>query len=126
MSKTAMTGVNMFLKYLLLPIICMIGLAIAYKPLSEYTYGLTGWSKFIMELIFYIPCLILDFFEYLKEWIHYIPVKRDLSDLVEKTTWCLTNYTKALQIAENAYAFSKTYLTRDACYKKWNDVINHL
>ena len=67
MSKTAMTGVNMFLKYLLLPIICMIGLAIAYKPLSEYTYGLTGWSKFIMELIFYIPCLILDFFEYLKE-----------------------------------------------------------
>lgn len=67
MSKTAMTGVNMFLKYLLLPIICMIALAIAYKPLSEYTYGLTGWSKFIMELIFYIPCLILDFFEYLKE-----------------------------------------------------------
>ena len=66
MNKTAMTGVNMFLKYLLLPIICMIGLAIAYKPLSEYTHGLTGWSKFIVELIFYIPCLILDFFEYLK------------------------------------------------------------
>jgi hypothetical protein len=44
----------------------MVALAIAYKPLSEYTYGLTGWSKFIMELIFYIPCLILDFFEYLK------------------------------------------------------------
>lgn len=67
MNKTAMTGVNMFLKYLLLPIICMIALAIAYKPLSEYTYGLTSWTKFIMELIFYIPCLILDFFEYLKE-----------------------------------------------------------
>jgi hypothetical protein len=67
MSKTAMTGANIFLKYLLLPIICMVALAIAYKPLSEYTYGLTGWSKFIMELIFYIPCLILDFFEYLKE-----------------------------------------------------------
>jgi hypothetical protein len=66
MSKTAMTGANIFLKYLLLPIICMVALAIAYKPLSEYTYGLTGWSKFIMELIFYIPCLILDFFEYLK------------------------------------------------------------
>ena len=92
-----------------------------------------GYSGRLKHLLWsHRPVLMVDrphkeyFFEYLKEWIHYIPVKRDLSDLVEKTTWCLTNYTKALQIAENAYAFSKTYLTRDACYKKWNDVINHL
>lgn len=78
------------------------------------------------------PVLIVDrpgkeyFFEFLKEWEHYIPVKRDLSDLIEKTKWCLDNYKKALQIAENAYQFSKLHLTRDACYDKWKDIImNH-
>jgi len=59
----------------------------------------------------------------LKEWEHYIPVKRDLSDVIEKTTWCLENYENALIIAENAFQFSKMYLTRQACYDKWNDVI---
>ena len=75
------------------------------------------------------PLLIVDrpgkeyFFEFLKEWEHYIPVKRDLSDLIEKTKWCLDNYDNALQIAENAYQFSKVHLTRDACYHKWKDII---
>jgi glycosyltransferase involved in cell wall biosynthesis len=63
------------------------------------------------------------FFEFLKEWEHYIPVKRDLSDLVEKTKWCIDNYDKAKQIAENAYEFSKQYLTREACYKQWDSII---
>jgi len=63
------------------------------------------------------------FFEYLKEWVHYIPVKRDLSDLVEKTKWCMENYGKALIIAENAYQFSRIHLTRDACFAKWNEII---
>jgi len=92
-----------------------------------------GYSGRLKHLLWsHRPVLIVDrphkeyFFEFLKEWIHYIPVKRDLSDLVEQTTWCLTNYDKALEIAENAYAFSKTYLTREACYKKWNDIICNL
>jgi hypothetical protein len=75
------------------------------------------------------PLLLVDrpgkeyFFEYLKEWEHYIPVKRDLSDLVEKTKWIIDNYKAALQIAENAYEFSKTYLTREASYKQWDRII---
>ena len=63
------------------------------------------------------------FFDFLKEWEHYIPVKRDLSDLIEKTKWCKDNYDKCLQIAENAYQFSKSHLTRNACYDKWNNII---
>jgi len=56
----------------------------------------------------------------LKEWEHYIPVpvKRELSYLIEKTKWCIDNYDKGLQIAENPYQFSKLYLTRNACYNK--------
>lgn len=89
-----------------------------------------GYSGRVKHLLWsHRPLLLVDrphkeyFFEFLKEWEHYIPVKRDLSDLVEKTKWCLDNYDKALKIAENAYQFSKIHLTRDACYDKWNRVI---
>jgi len=89
-----------------------------------------GYSGRLKHLLWsHRPILIVDrphkefFFEYLKEWEHYIPVKRDLSDLVEKTIWCKDNYEKALQIAENAYQFSKLHLTRNACYSKWNSII---
>jgi hypothetical protein len=92
-----------------------------------------GYSGRLKHLLWsHRPLLLVDrphkeyFFEYLKEWEHYIPVKRDLSDLIEKTKWCLDNYHKALQIAENAFEFSKIHLTRDACYEKWNNIItNH-
>jgi hypothetical protein len=90
----------------------------------------TGYSGRLKFLLWSLrPILLVDrphkeyFFEHLKEWEHYIPVKRDLSDLGEKTLWCLKNYNEALKIAENAYNFSKIHLTREACYKKWNDII---
>jgi hypothetical protein len=89
-----------------------------------------GYSGRLKHLLWsHRPLLIVDrphkefFFEFLKEWEHYIPVKRDLSDLIEKTKWCIDNYDKALQLAENAYQFSKLHLTRNACYDKWNNVI---
>jgi hypothetical protein len=89
--------------------------------------GYSGRLKFLLWS--HRPLLLVDrphkefFFEFLKEWEHYIPVKRDLSDLIEKTKWCLDNYDKALIISENAFNFSKLYLTRDACYDKWNSII---
>ncbi len=90
-----------------------------------------GYSGRLKHLLWsHRPLLIVDrphkefFFEFLIEWEHYIPVKRDLSDLVEKTNWCLDNYDKALIIAKNAYNFSKQHLTRDSCYKQWNKIIN--
>lgn len=76
------------------------------------------------------PVLLVDrpykeyFFEHLKEWVHYIPVKRDLSDLVVNTIWCLNNTDKSRKIAENAYLFAETYLSRKACFAKWNSIIS--
>jgi hypothetical protein len=91
-----------------------------------------GYSGRLKHLLWsHRPLLIVDrphkefFFKYLKEWVHYIPVKRDLSDLIEKTKWCLYNYNKALQIAKNAYRFSTIYLTRYACYEQWNNIITN-
>ncbi len=93
----------------------------------------SGYSGRVKLLLFsHRPLLLVDraykeyFYEYLKEWEHYIPVKKDLSDLIEKTQWCIDNYNKALEIAENAYKFSKKYLTREACYEQWNKVITNL
>jgi len=90
-------------------------------------YGYSGRLKHLLWS--QRPLLLVDrphkeyFFEFLKEWEHYIPVKRDLSDLVIKTMWCINNQEKAQEIANNALEFSKTYLTREACYSKWNEII---
>lgn len=89
-----------------------------------------GYSGRLKHLLWsHRPLLLVDrphkefFFEFMKEWEHYIPVKRDLSDLVEKAKWCKNNYSEALKIAENAYDFSKMHLTRDECYKRWNEIV---
>lgn len=66
------------------------------------------------------------FFKYLTKWEHYIPVKRDLSDLIIKVVWCMKNHEKAKIIASNALEFAKKHLTREACYSEWNDIITQL
>ncbi len=92
--------------------------------------GFSGRLKHLMWS--HRPLLLVDrphkefFFEFMQPYIHYIPVKRDLSDLVEKTEWCLQNYNEAQKIAENAYKFAKKYLTREACYAQWNKVIQEV
>jgi hypothetical protein len=89
-----------------------------------------GYSGRLKHLLWsHRPLLLIDrphkefFFENLKPWEHYIPVERDLSDLVEKAKWCVDHYDEALKIAENAYNFCKSNLTREACYKQWDKII---
>lgn len=58
------------------------------------------------------------FFPYLKPWIHYIPVKEDLSDLNENLTFLKSKPELESQILRNAADFAQIYLTRDfAIYK---------
>lgn len=89
--------------------------------------GYSGRLKYLLWS--HRPVLLVDrphkewFYEYLEPWKHYIPVKRDLSDLVEQTLWVTNNYNESLQIAQNAYEFCSMYLTRDACYAQWNKII---
>jgi len=93
-------------------------------------YGYSGRLKYLLWSN--RPILLVErpykeyFFEHLKEWEHYIPVKRNLSDLIEKTNWCFDNPEKAAEIAKNALEFSKTHLTREACYSRWNEIIVNL
>ena len=43
----------------------------------------------------------------LKPWVHYVPVKNDLSDLAKQITWCKENDKECKKIAQNAKKFVK-------------------
>ena len=108
--------------------ISMSELAKRYAVLIDIQgYGYSGRLKYLLWS--HRPMLLVNrphkefFYDNLVAWEHYIPVKEDLSDLVEQTQWCLNNYEKAKEIAENAFQFCQKYLTRDACYKRWNEII---
>jgi len=51
------------------------------------------------------------FRSYLIPYQHYIPVRYDLSDLIEKIDWVLTHIDEAKRIAEGALEFSRTIFT---------------
>jgi hypothetical protein len=50
----------------------------------------------------------------LKPYEHYIPIKRDLSDLISKIEWCKSNDEKCENISRNAYDFFNSYLQKDS------------
>lgn len=53
---------------------------------------------------------IMWFFSQLKPWVHYIPLKRDLTDVLDKVHWARNHDAEAHQIAQNARAFALTTL----------------
>lgn len=50
------------------------------------------------------------FYNQLLPYVHYIPVKIDLSDLVEKIHWAIANDAKAKEIAKNGQIFANNHL----------------
>lgn len=52
----------------------------------------------------------------LKEYVHYIPIKDDLSDLVDQIRWCINNDKKCEEIAKNSRQFYLKYLTKDGIF----------
>ncbi|KAJ7448244.1 glycosyl transferase family 90-domain-containing protein [Mycena galericulata] len=62
------------------------------------------------------------FEEYFNDWLrpyeHYVPVNIDLSDLVEKVEWAITNEAQARQIQERGMQFAQRVLTdaQNNCY----------
>lgn len=49
----------------------------------------------------------------LQPYVHYVPVKGDLSDLIEQIKWCKNNDKKCKKIAKNARNFAEYYLCKD-------------
>jgi len=92
---------------------------------SQYKYiihvpGHSCAFRLSLELAMNVVILIVKseyslwFFKYLKPDIHYISIKEDLSDLVEKMDWCCENPEKCAKIALAAREFYLQYLTEES------------
>lgn len=64
-----------------------------------------------------VPVMITNakcwFSQYIIPYVHYIPIKYDLSDLFEKLDWIKNNDNIARRIAENARDFSRIFFSAD-------------
>jgi len=76
--------------------------------------GRLKWLLFSRRPIFLIDRTYIEYFyNDLIPYKHFIPVKMDLSDLLEKVEWAQMHYDEAIQIAENAFEFAKENFTED-------------
>ena len=99
----------------------------AVHPLSleaqvaRYTYLLdvegNGWSGRLKLLLWSQRVVFLvdrpwkeDFFADLRPWMHFVPVRRDLSDLMERLDWAHANPERCHAIAQAALAFAMSRL----------------
>ena len=55
----------------------------------------------------------LWFSDMLEPYIHYVPVNKDLNDLITQIEWCKKNDKKCEEIASNAVLFHSKYLSKD-------------
>jgi hypothetical protein len=104
---------------------------IKYKYLIDI--GGNGWSGRLKYLLFSKrPLLLVDrnyieyFYHDLIPYKHYIPVKMDLSDLLEQTNWMITNPEKSLEIANNAFDYAVDNFTIDKLLERVYYVYNNL
>ncbi len=83
--------------------------------------GYSGRRKYL----FYSnrPLLIVDdqwrefWQDGLRPMVHYVPVRSDLGDLVEKAELLLNNEPLRREIAENALAYARNNITRESAYR---------
>jgi hypothetical protein len=58
----------------------------------------------------------LWFSHILVPYTHYVPIKKDLSNLIEQIKWCRENDDKCREIAKNSYELGKKLLTEETCF----------
>jgi len=89
-----------------------------------------GWSARTKILMFSGRCLFIAdrkwkeyWYDYLVPYLHYIPVKEDLSDLSMQLDWAESHPEEVEKIVKNAREFALKYLTREAAIRYFEDVI---
>ena len=102
--------------------LCLDGTVAAYR----LPYLLAGGSVVFKQESSYYE----HFYPELEAWTHFIPVKRDLSDLLERLDWARHHDTEARRIAENARDFAHKRLLPGhvLCYtaamlSRWADLV---
>jgi hypothetical protein len=56
------------------------------------------------------------YYEDLKPWVHYIPIKSDLSDLIQTIVWCNDHVDECEIIAKNALTYAKKAFTKERLF----------
>jgi hypothetical protein len=99
------------------------GKYLSYENLMNYKYQLyidgnvspysaSGWKFFSNSLIFKPDSPWTQwYYGALKPFEHYVPVRRDLADLVEKVLWARSNDAEARAIAKRCREFAISHLT---------------
>lgn len=100
---------------------------ISRKEISEYKYILyidghvSAW-RLSFDLSYNSVVLLVEskyylwFSKLLKPYEHYVPVKSDLSDLIDQIKWCKKNDKKCQEITQNAKIFYDTYLSKEGMF----------
>lgn len=91
-------------------------------------YGYSGRLKLLLSSprVTFIQNRVHEefFFPYLIPWEHYVPVKSDLSDLLEKLALVRNNINMETHIIHKAQQFSERYLSRKAALLRWAEILN--
>jgi hypothetical protein len=89
-----------------------------------------GWSPRLKLLLFSKRVVFIQdrpfkewYFSYLKPWEHYVPVRRNLSNLVKNLNIIKNNPNLEQSIRRNAFSFAQKHLTREAALKRWKDLL---
>ena len=76
------------------------------------SYSASGWKLFSNSLIFKTESPWIQWYSNeLKPFVHYIPVRENLEDLLDQIKWARENDAEAKQIAKNARDFALTHIT---------------
>lgn len=117
--------------YLQLPNLENLKLVNKLSPLEQSNYKylihVDGHvSAFRLSLELSMGCCILLvkslndwklwFSDMLEPYVHYVPVKSDLSDLITQIEWCLKHDKKCQNIAQNALTFYNKFLTKEGIF----------
>jgi hypothetical protein len=84
---------------------------IQYKYILDIDGWSATWSAMVWKL--YSGSVLLKtkskwkqwYYDDLKEWVHYVPVENDFSDLNDKIEWCIHNEEECERMVENARQF---------------------
>jgi hypothetical protein len=79
---------------------------------NSASYSCSGWRFFSNSVVFKPESQWVQwYFPELKPMIHYVPVKDNLDDLVDKVIWAQNHDREAQEIASQARQFAMTHLT---------------
>jgi hypothetical protein len=98
-----------------------------FNQYREYRYILhidgfvSGW-RLALELCSMSVILKVDspwiehYYHHLIPWVHYIPIKADLSDLIQTIEWCRTHDDECFEIARNALNYAMNNFTKNKLF----------